>query len=361
MSTDGVAISTGSEPSSAPGSPKSRLKFMCSHGGKILPRPSDGHLKYVGGETRVLSVPRDIHLQELMKKLSYQIEGEMTLKYQVAAEDLDALVTVKSDEDLRHMLDEIDRCENTGAPRLRAFLFPANPVVMDNQIGPVDPHALEQRYIDAVNGIIRSAPNPIKLHPTINAMQHGSRVSSACSSPRSPDSCTTETIINEPIMMHQNNFHNTRSNMHRVRSSPSICSLNNCNNNSSNNAPQQQYVHQTCRHQYVHHFPSSQLPRPTIDHQKGFMPERLTSVRSVGRVEGVRYQMDPLPSHYYSSATLRQSRGNGLSQYDECGHYFDRRVMDRNVHVSLATSPPVLSSPLRHRGRAWDSSMRGDI
>lgn len=46
--------------SSAPNSPKNKIKLLCSHGGKILPRPADGHLKYVGGETRVISVPRDI-------------------------------------------------------------------------------------------------------------------------------------------------------------------------------------------------------------------------------------------------------------------------------------------------------------
>ena len=36
------------------------MKFMCSFGGKILPRPSDGLLKYVGGETRVIAVSPDI-------------------------------------------------------------------------------------------------------------------------------------------------------------------------------------------------------------------------------------------------------------------------------------------------------------
>ena len=41
-------------------SPKSKLKFLCSYGGKILPRPTDGHLKYVGGETRVIAMQRDI-------------------------------------------------------------------------------------------------------------------------------------------------------------------------------------------------------------------------------------------------------------------------------------------------------------
>ncbi|KAK6121352.1 hypothetical protein DH2020_044924 [Rehmannia glutinosa] len=259
MSTDGAPIptdiiSTGSAPSSAPGSPKNRVKFLCSHGGKILPRPADGHLKYVGGETRVISVPRDIPFQELMKKLTYLIDGEMILKYQVVSEDLDALVSVKSDEDLRHMFDEIDRYENAGAPKLRAFLFPTNPVVMENQIGPVDPRALEQRYIDAINGIIRSTPNLIKQHPTINAMQHGSRVSSACTSPRSPDSCTTEAMNNEAML--QNNYFTFEQ---------PICT--------------------------------------------------------------------------------RQNRGNGYMHYDECSHFFDRRMADRTG--SLATSP-VSSSPLGH-------------
>lgn len=32
------------------------LKFLCSYGGKILPRQSDGKLRYVAGVTRVLSV-----------------------------------------------------------------------------------------------------------------------------------------------------------------------------------------------------------------------------------------------------------------------------------------------------------------
>lgn len=40
-------------------SPNNKVKFLCSHGGKILPRPGDGSLKYVGGETRVISISRD--------------------------------------------------------------------------------------------------------------------------------------------------------------------------------------------------------------------------------------------------------------------------------------------------------------
>lgn len=37
-----------------------RIKILCSFGGRIVPRPHDGALKYVGGETRVLAVPRSI-------------------------------------------------------------------------------------------------------------------------------------------------------------------------------------------------------------------------------------------------------------------------------------------------------------
>lgn len=50
----------GDEMVSSLNSPRSRVKFLCSYGGKILPRAVDGHLKYVGGETRVIAIPRDI-------------------------------------------------------------------------------------------------------------------------------------------------------------------------------------------------------------------------------------------------------------------------------------------------------------
>lgn len=38
----------------------STIKFLCSYGGKIVPRYPDGKLRYHGGETRVLSVDRSI-------------------------------------------------------------------------------------------------------------------------------------------------------------------------------------------------------------------------------------------------------------------------------------------------------------
>ncbi|XP_019170371.1 PREDICTED: uncharacterized protein LOC109165864 [Ipomoea nil] len=196
MSTDCAVsveiVGCDSAPTSAPESPKDKIKFLCSHGGKIVPRPTDGHLKYVGGETRVISVPRDIKFQELMKKLTYQMEGgEMTLKYQLVPEDLDALVSVKSDEDLRYMIDECGRCvADNGSPRLRAFLFPAKPILLDSL--NISGEAVEQRYIDAINGIVRAAAVGLTKPPAAARTSLGQNHSvfsgsSGCSSPRSPD------------------------------------------------------------------------------------------------------------------------------------------------------------------------------
>eukprot|EP01018_Ginkgo_biloba_P031560 Gb_39555 [translate_table: standard] len=132
-----------------------KVKFMCSFGGKILPRPSDGKLRYVGGETRIITVNKDIAYGELMQKMMDIYGQALILKYQLPDEDLDALVSVSSDEDLEHMIEEYDRLESSeGSSRLRVFLFTA----VDQDLGHFDAMAdrrhSEQCYVDAVNGIL---------------------------------------------------------------------------------------------------------------------------------------------------------------------------------------------------------------
>ena len=195
-------------------SPRSKVKFMTSFGGKILPRPSDGLLKYVGGETRVVAVSPDITFAELNKKLTEMTENDVVLKYQILPEDLDALVSVKSDEDLKHMMDEYNRHE---APKLRTFLFPANPLVLENQLGPIEPQTIEQRYIEAVNGILRKSPSlraaPIKTRPSFSTL-------SASSSPRSESSPDG---YNHELPESTGSYQLSRLYpMHRVHSSPNI-------------------------------------------------------------------------------------------------------------------------------------------
>ncbi|PQM33201.1 uncharacterized protein Pyn_14177 [Prunus yedoensis var. nudiflora] len=86
-----------------------RVRFMCSFGGKILPRPHDNQLRYVGGDTRIVAVHRAASFSSLLTKLS-KLSGlsNVTVKYQLPNEDLDALISVTTDEDVDNMIEEYD-------------------------------------------------------------------------------------------------------------------------------------------------------------------------------------------------------------------------------------------------------------
>uniref|UniRef100_A0ACD5TRU2 Uncharacterized protein n=1 Tax=Avena sativa TaxID=4498 RepID=A0ACD5TRU2_AVESA len=105
------------------------VKFLCSYGGLILPRHSDGALRYVGGNNRVLSVDRSLHFYELQRKLRDMCgwgEAEVSLRCQLPTEDLDTLVSVASKEDLGNLMEEYDAASRDRLQplKIRAFLFP---------------------------------------------------------------------------------------------------------------------------------------------------------------------------------------------------------------------------------------------
>lgn len=360
MSTESwIAAEDAASCGSAPGSPnKNRVKFLCSHGGKILPRPADGHLKYVGGETRVISVHRDIKFTELMKKLTYLIEDDMILKYQLVPEDLDALVSVKNDEDLRYMFNEHDHYGSSGKPRLRAFLFPAKPIVMEHHI---ETHPVEQRYIDAINGIVRSSPSGmiVKHHPTPNGYSGASfGIPSACSSPRSSESCNTEVNGHEALLPNNYHIHSSQADMQRVQSSPNVYNLTGLQHSNAHGHqvyPQNYYQISRQPHQGYHY-----TSKPLMDPHKSAGPERLISVRSVGRADGTRYQVDHAPVPYQSP---RHTRNSGC--FSRCVHFDDYIPgsdgrMDRGS--SLPPSPVPLSPRQSHVfvNKVWDSAIRGE-
>ncbi|KAG0497347.1 hypothetical protein HPP92_001838 [Vanilla planifolia] len=202
----------------SPSSPTSRLKFLCSYGGRILPRPSDGLLRYVGGETRVLAVHRSITFAELKEKTAGMFNADVVVKYQLIADDLDALVTVKTDDDLYHMLDEYDRRPRSptvaSSPRFRLFLFPAS-AASPQAAEAVAP--LEQRYVEAING---GLPIPAPHH---TSRPHFSTASSAATSPTS----TTDSSA-APLHVRANAGRGAigggigGGGMHRVRSTPNL-------------------------------------------------------------------------------------------------------------------------------------------
>uniref|UniRef100_A0ACD5XLQ5 Uncharacterized protein n=1 Tax=Avena sativa TaxID=4498 RepID=A0ACD5XLQ5_AVESA len=130
-----------------------RIKFLCSFGGKILPRPSDGKLRYAGGDTRIIRISKDISWEELKQKTAGIFSQPHVIKYQLPGEDLDALISVSGDDDLRNMMDEFDMIETEvgGSQKLRLFLF-SSLDFDDMNLGSMDADS-EIQYVVAVNGI----------------------------------------------------------------------------------------------------------------------------------------------------------------------------------------------------------------
>ncbi|CAL9235575.1 unnamed protein product [Arabidopsis halleri] len=128
-------------------------KFLCSFGGKIIPRPRDQKLRYVGGETRIIRISKTISFQELMHKMKEIFPEARTIKYQLPGEDLDSLVSVSSDEDLQNMMEECIVFGNGGSEKPRMFLFSSSDIeeaqfVMEHAEGDS-----EVQYVVAVNGM----------------------------------------------------------------------------------------------------------------------------------------------------------------------------------------------------------------
>ncbi|XP_074316237.1 uncharacterized protein LOC141652600 [Silene latifolia] len=117
------------------------VKFLCSYSGKIIPRPADGQLRYVGGLTRLISVPRSISFSELAEKLQELCGFAATPRCQLPTEDLDVLVTIKSDEDLANVIEEYDKAsENSGKEmKIRAILSPPKSQFRTSASTPASP------------------------------------------------------------------------------------------------------------------------------------------------------------------------------------------------------------------------------
>ncbi|PQQ00469.1 uncharacterized protein Pyn_08160 [Prunus yedoensis var. nudiflora] len=105
---------------------KETLKLLCSYGGKILPRHTDGNLRYVGGLTRVLAVDASISFAELMVKLAEFCGYSVDLRCQLPDGDFETLISVKSDEELANIIEEYDRASSSSRPlKIRAILSPS--------------------------------------------------------------------------------------------------------------------------------------------------------------------------------------------------------------------------------------------
>ncbi|PKA59159.1 Serine/threonine-protein kinase CTR1 [Apostasia shenzhenica] len=142
-----------------------RVKLLCSFGGRLLPRPSDGALRYAGGQTRIIAVRREATFPELYRKMAEAYGGPVAIRYQLPDEDLDALVSVSSAEDLDNMMDEYDKVADAsgdGSAKLRIFLFSPSEIASATasgfSAGPAvsDPYDGGHRYIEAINSVAAS-------------------------------------------------------------------------------------------------------------------------------------------------------------------------------------------------------------
>ncbi|KAI9108964.1 hypothetical protein K1719_020269 [Acacia pycnantha] len=103
-----------------------KLKFLCSYGGKILPRSTDCVLRYVGGYTRVLSVDPSISFSDLMVKIVEFCGSSVTLRCSLPNGDLETLITIANDEDLAIIIEEYKRASSSkeNPLKIRAVLSP---------------------------------------------------------------------------------------------------------------------------------------------------------------------------------------------------------------------------------------------
>lgn len=139
-----------------------KVKFMCSYGGKIHPRPQGNQLSYIGGETKILAVDRNVKFGALLSKLVSLCDCDaISFKYQLPGEDLDALISVTNDDDLEHMMHEYDRLYRISPKpaRLRVFVFPNLAPSLNSSarsFGSEEEKTDKERFVDALN----SAPQP---------------------------------------------------------------------------------------------------------------------------------------------------------------------------------------------------------
>ncbi|CAN6823866.1 unnamed protein product [Brassica oleracea] len=102
-----------------------KLRLLCSYGGRITLIPPSNSLEYIGGETRIVAVPRDISFTAFSQLLSDKLlhGRSFSLKYRLPSCYLDSLITVTNNEDLQNMIAEYD---SASPQRIRLFLFPLN-------------------------------------------------------------------------------------------------------------------------------------------------------------------------------------------------------------------------------------------
>ncbi|KAM3310506.1 hypothetical protein ACQJBY_031285 [Aegilops geniculata] len=140
-----------------------RLRMMCSHGGCFAPCGPDGAARYVGGETRVLAVPRGVSFRELAARLGETAGGKIVsaLKYRLA-DDEEVLVSVTCDEELAHLRDEYDRLQATRPSATFRVFFSGVQRPAASGRPPLHPGTLRRVQSDPCTAARAAGPRPMR-------------------------------------------------------------------------------------------------------------------------------------------------------------------------------------------------------
>ncbi|KAK7354001.1 hypothetical protein VNO80_19457 [Phaseolus coccineus] len=150
--------------------PSQNIKLLCSYGGKIRPRTTDGELRYVGGHTRVLNVHRSISFSELMVKLCEFCGSSVILRCQLPKGDLETLISITNDEDLANIIEEYDRASLKLAHpmKIRAVLLPPK---SEKKVSPAP--SLSSASSSATHSPARSPHTSAESLPYAATYRHG--------------------------------------------------------------------------------------------------------------------------------------------------------------------------------------------
>ncbi|KAL1544344.1 hypothetical protein AAHA92_21211 [Salvia divinorum] len=178
-----------------------KVKFMCSYAGKIHPRPHDNQLSYVGGETKILAVDRNVEFSALLTKLIALCDCDaISCKYQLPGEDLDALISVTNDDDLEHMMHEYDRlCRISPKPaRLRLFVFPNQNPALNSSGRKTD----KERFVDALNNAPQSSVPPVNSVDFLFGFENANAAMAAAPQPMVEPGLDERLMRSDPIQKH---------------------------------------------------------------------------------------------------------------------------------------------------------------
>ncbi|OEL38809.1 Serine/threonine-protein kinase CTR1 [Dichanthelium oligosanthes] len=130
-----------------------RMKFLCNFGGRFLPRPIDGKLRYVGGEKHLIQISRGMSWQGLISKTTKLIRQAHIVKYHLPGEQVNVLISVASDDDVHHMIDECIVLQGSKErPAMYLFTDEDDEHHVHFVVGSSSDEDTEAQYIALING-----------------------------------------------------------------------------------------------------------------------------------------------------------------------------------------------------------------